>query len=117
MAQRQNIIEESFENVQARFRSAGEELQKLQDRANENRQELADRAQARAEKVQKQLLKVPAIKAADDFRIDMVKQIEAQVDEFISRMPVASMSEVKKLERKVNGLTRKVRALEKAAQS
>jgi hypothetical protein len=32
-------------------------------------------------------------------------------------MPVASMSEVKKLERKVNGLTRKVRALEKAAQS
>lgn len=117
MAKRQNIIEESFENVQERFRSAGKELQKLQDRANENRQELADRAQARANKVQKRLLKVPAIKAADEFRIDMVKQIEAQVDEFMSRMPIATMSEVKKLEKKVNGLTRKVRALEKAAQS
>lgn len=116
MATRANIIEESFENVQERFRSAGQELQKLQKRADKNRKDFSNRAQRRAEKLQKRLMKVPAIKAADEFRIDMLKQIETQVDEFMSRMPIATMSEVKKLERKVNGLTRKVRALEKAAQ-
>ena len=114
MSARANIIEESIENVQERFRNAGEELQRLQDRASENRREFADRAQARAEKVQKQLLEIPAIKKADDFRTDVLKQIEANVDEFVSRMPVASSNEIKKLERKVNALTRKVRALEKA---
>lgn len=114
MTARTNIIEESFERVQARFHDAGEELQKLQDRAGENRREFSERTQARAEKVQKQLLEIPAIKAADDFRIEVFKQIEANMDDFLGRLPVASTSDIKKLERKVNALTRKVRALEKS---
>ena len=114
MQARANIIEESFERVQERFRSAGEELQKLQDRATENRREFSKRTQERTEKVQKQLLKVPAIKAADDFRVEVFKQMEANMDEFLSRLPVASNTDIKKLERKVSTLTKKVRALEKS---
>jgi hypothetical protein len=114
MTARTNIIEESFERVQARFRDAGEELQKLQNRASENRREFSERTQARAEKVQKQLLEIPAIKAADDFRVEVFKQIEANMDDFLARLPVASASDIKKLERKVNALTKKVRALEKS---
>ncbi len=114
MQARSNIIEESFERVQDRFRTAGDELQKLQNRATKNRREFAKRTQKRTEKVQKRLLKVPAIKAADDFRAEVFKQIESNMDEFMSRLPVASSSDVKKLERKVNALTKKVRTLEKA---
>ena len=98
-----NIIEEGFENVQERFRDAGDELKKFQKRAEK-----------RAEKVQKQLLDIPLVKKAEDLRADFVKQVEANVDEFVSRMPLASANEIKKLERKVNALNRKVRALEKA---
>ncbi len=114
MEARANIIEDSFERVQERFRNAGEELQRLQERANENRRELSERTQARAEKVQKQLLEIPAIKAADDFRLEVRKQIETSVEEILGRLPVASNNDVKKLERKVNALTRRVRSLEKA---
>ena len=114
MEARANIFEDSIERVQTRFRNAGEELQKLQERADENRREFSERAQARAEKVQKQLREIPAFKAADDYRIEVLKQIEANMDEFLARLPVASSSDIKKLEKKVNSLTRKVRALEKA---
>jgi len=111
---RTNIIEESFERVQDRFRDAGDELQKLQDRAAKNRRDFTKRTQKRTQKVQKQLLKVPAIKAADEFRVEVFKQMEANMDEFLSRLPVASNADIKKLERKVNALTKKVRTLEKA---
>lgn len=115
MATQANVFEDGFERVQEQFRSAGEELQKLQDRAAVSRREFADKAQARADKMQKRLLKIPAIKRADAFRVDVTKAIETNVDEFMARIPVASSNEVTKLEKKVNALTRKVRALEKAA--
>jgi hypothetical protein len=114
MQARTNIIEESFERVQDRFRSAGDELQKLQDRAAKNRRDFTKRTQKRSQKVQKRLLKVPAIKAADEFRVEVFKQIESNVDEFLSLLPVASNADIKKLERKVNALTKKIRTLEKA---
>lgn len=114
MSTQANIFEEGFENVQERFRDAGDELKKFQKRAEKNRRDVSKRAQKRAEKVQKQLLDIPVIKKAEDLRTDFVKQVEANVDEFISRIPLASANEIKKLERKVNALTRKVRALEKA---
>ena len=114
MEARANIIEESFERVQDRFRSAGDELQKLQDRAAKNTRAFSKRTQKRSEKVQKQLLEIPVIKAADEFRTEVFKQIESNMDEFLSRLPVASNSDIKKLERKMNALTKKVRALEKA---
>ena len=113
MEARATLFEDGFERVQARFRNAGEELQKLQERADENRRDFSERAQVRAQKVQKQLLEIPAFKAADDYRIEVLKQIESNMDEFLARLPVASTSDVKKLEKKVNALTRKVRSLEK----
>lgn len=116
MESRANIIEDSFERVQEQFRSAGEELQKMQDRAAENRREFADKAQARAEKVQKRLLKIPAVKRADDMRGDIMKTIESNMEEFMALLPVASNTDITKLEKKVNALTRKVKALEKAQQ-
>ena len=35
------------------------------------------------------------------------------MDVFLARLPVASTNDIKKLEKKVNALTRKVRSLEK----
>ena len=51
---------------------------------------------------------------ANDVLVDS-EWIEANMDDFLSRLPVASNSDIKKLERKVNALTKKVRALEKQA--
>lgn len=113
MEARANLFEDGMDRVQAGIRNAGEELHRLQERADENRRDFSERAQARAEKVQKQLLEIPAIKAADDYRIEVLKQIENNLDEFLARLPVASSNDVKKLEKKVNSLTRKVRSLEK----
>jgi len=113
MEARATLFEDGYERVQAGFRNAGEELQKLQDRADENRRDFSERAQVRAKKVQKQLLEIPAFKAADDYRVEVLKQIESNMDVFLARLPVASTNDIKKLEKKVNALTRKVRSLEK----
>ncbi len=112
---RANTIDDTIDEIQTRFKKAGKELQKMQKRAEKNRRAFQTRAQKRVEKAQKDLRKIKVVKAAEDFTNDVRKQIETGVDDVMSRMPVASNNEVKKLERKVNSLTRKVRALEKAA--
>ncbi len=115
MEERANVFfEDSVEQFRAGFRDAGEELRRLQDRATRNSRKIGERAQARAAEIQKQLLDIPAIKAADDFRVEIYEQVESSLQEILNRIPVASQDDLKKLERKVNTMSRKIRALEKA---
>ncbi len=112
---RKSTLDDTLDEIQARFKKAGKEMEKMQKRAEKNRRTFQTRAQKRVEKAQKELRKISVVKKAEDFTSDVRKQIETGVDDVMSRMPLASNNEVKKLEKKVNSLTRKVRALEKAA--
>ena len=56
-----------------------------------------------------------AQKQIDTFRADTTKQIESSVGTFLSSLRIATASDVDKLNRKLNSLTRKLRDLEKAA--
>lgn len=110
-----STFEDRIDEIQVRFRNAGKELEKMQKRAEKSRRDFQKRAEKRFQKAQKEFRKNSVVKAAEDLSTDVRKQIEGGVDTIMSRMPVASNNEVKKLERKINALTRKVRALEKAA--
>jgi hypothetical protein len=114
MEERTTFFEDSVERFQAGFRNAGEELQKLQNRAASNSRKFGKRAQAQALEIQKQLLEFPPIKAADGFRTDIYKQVESNIQEALNRIPVASQDDLKKLEKKVNAMARKIKTLEKA---
>ena len=114
MEQQVNVIENGFERIQAGFRNVGGEFQKLQDRASENGRNFGERAQAQAAEFQKQLLDIPVVKAADEYRGEVYKQVEASFNELLQRLPVVSQDDFKKLEKKVNAMSRKIRSLEKS---
>ena len=59
--------------------------------------------------------KNPVVKRAQNLRSDAVKTIEDGVDQILGTMRVAPHSEIARLERKVNSLSRKVRQLENEA--
>ncbi len=77
-------------------------------------QSLSKRAEARGRQIRKQLLKIPVIKRADNLRSDIAKQVEANVESFLGLLTVASQRDIKKLDRKLNQISRKLKALEKA---
>lgn len=114
MEERSNILEEGIDRFQAAYRSAEGEIQKLQQRATKTSQELTDRLQTRARDVQKQLLEIPVVRRADQLRIDVTKQFESNVEGIIHRLPIASSNDLKKVDKKLNRLSRRLKALEKS---
>ena len=67
--------------------------------------------------VQDELRKIPVIKKAEKLRHEIEdrveKNIDAGVDRVYTRLKLARLDEVKKLERKIAQLNRKLQALEK----
>lgn len=113
MEEQVSLFEDGIGRLQTGFRNVGGELQKLQLRATKNGRDISERAQAQALEIQKQLLEFPPIKAADNYRGEVYKQLESSLLELWHRLPVASQDDVTKLEKKVNSMSRKIRALEK----
>ena len=70
------------------------------------------------DEIRKEIRKQPAVKRAEKFRTELEQRIEKNVDavndRVLSTLGLASSGEVKKLERKIAQLNKKLRTLEKA---
>jgi hypothetical protein len=90
---------------------------KIQSRSEQFRKESQKRIEKGVQQVQDELRKVPAIKRAEKLRTEIEnrveKNIDAGVDRVYARLKLARLDEVKKLERKIAQLNKKLRALEK----
>lgn len=90
---------------------------KLQNRSTEFRRDSQKRIEKGVKQVQDELRKVPGVKRAEELRAkieDRVeKNIDAGVDRVYNRLNLVRLDEVKKLERKIAQLNKKLRALEK----
>ena len=90
---------------------------KLQRRSEKFRKESLKRIEKGVKQVQDELRKVPGVKRAEELRIEIEnrveKNIDAGVDRVYARLRLARLDEVKKLERKIAQLNKKLRALEK----
>jgi hypothetical protein len=106
MEERANIFEGGIDRVQSAWTSVEDEFEKLQKRVEKE-----------TEKQVKWLRKTPLAKRVESFREDATRQLEANFENFLGLLPVASQSRVKRLERRVSQLTRKLNALEKAQTS
>ncbi len=136
-----NLFEDGFERSREAWSQLGEDFEELQKRAEKRRKELEKRAEQqikkirtelkkntwvkeaqkrrkefekRAEKFRKGVEKSAPYQRAEELRADATTVIEDQVDTLLENLRIASQSEINKLERKVNGLQRKVRELENA---
>jgi endonuclease III len=90
---------------------------KLQSRSEQFRKDSQKRIEKGVKQVQDELRKVPGVKRAEELRTEIEnrveKNIDAGVDRVYARLKLARLDEVKKLERKIAQLNKKLRALEK----
>ena len=89
----------------------------LQDRGEKFRKESQERIDKSVAQIQEELRKLPGVKKAEELRTDLEKRIENRVEQGVDRvytsLKLARLDEVKKLERKIAQLNKKLNALEK----
>jgi len=112
MEQRANFIDESIDRVQEAWSSMEGEFEKLQKNLEKRRKHFEKETQKQVKRLEQSAFGKRVIALREDTQ----KQIESNLENLMSLIPIASRAEVKRLERKVTTLTRKVVALEKAGE-
>jgi len=72
------------------------------------------RAQKELSRIQKQIQKQPLVKRAEALRAGATERIEGAVSTFLDVLPIATKSEIERIDRKVSALGRKLKEMEKA---
>jgi len=89
---------------------------KLQSRSEKFRRESQKRIEKGIAQIQGELRKLPAIQRAEELRQDLEARVQtnldAGLDRVYTRLNLARLEEVKKLEKKIAQLNKKLRALE-----
>jgi len=141
MARNQNLLEEGRERFEGALENMGRDWKRLQKRADQGRKQIEQRAQRQVKRLQSELRKSPlvkraeeqrkllerrarklsselrnssAVKRAESLRKNAETRIEGQLESLFGVLRIASISEISRLERKVDQLNRKLRELEKS---
>lgn len=105
---------EGIERISAELEKWNDKLQSRSEKFRKNSQKAIEKA---VKQVQDELRKVPGVKRAEELRTELEnrveKNIDAGVERVYARLKLARLDEVKKLERKIAQLNKKLRELEK----
>ena len=112
MEERANFFEGGIDRVQSAWTSVEGEFEKLQKNLDKRRK----RFEKETEKQVQWLRETPLAKRVGSIREDATRQLESNFESFLGLLPVASQARVKRLERRVTQLSRKLSALEKSRQ-
>jgi flagellar motility protein MotE (MotC chaperone) len=108
-----NVIQDGIDRFQTAFDSLEKDFKRMQKNAEKRRKGFERETEKRVKKLRTELKKSPAVKRANQLSDNVAKAIEGSVDQVLGNLRIASSGEVRKLERKVASLNRKVRELEK----
>ena len=111
-------LEDEFERVQKQLRGGRRKLEKQLDT---NRKDIEKRIDSgrkdiekRAKKLGAEVRKNPNFKRLDSLRKDAEKRYEEGVETFLKVLQIASKSDVRRIDRKISQLTKKLKEMEKA---
>lgn len=107
------LVEQGIERVQSALRNAGGELERLQKELVKRRRQIEKDAQKRFRKLEGDVRNSPLLKRAGSFQKDAVRQLEDGLDAVLGRLQIASQSDLKRIDRKLGQISRKLTALEK----
>jgi ElaB/YqjD/DUF883 family membrane-anchored ribosome-binding protein len=124
MAEQANLVQEGVDRFNAAFESLGDEVDRLQKRMQTRRKEIEKqltdrrkriekRTRKQVDRIESELRKNPVLKRLQDLRKDTVQQIESRVDSVMNAIPIATKSDLKRVERKISQISRKVKDLER----
>ena len=125
MAKQASVVQEGVDQIRDAVRRADRELKKIQKRVETRRRSLAKqvtsrrrtiekRAQKELDRLQKQIQRQPLVKRAEALRADAQERIERGVSTILGSLPIATRSEIERIDRKVSALGRKLKEIEKA---
>jgi hypothetical protein len=125
MAKQANVVQEGVDQIRQAVRRADRELKRFQKQVETRRRRLAKevttrrrtiekRAQKELERLQKQLQSQPLVKRAEALRAGAQDRIERSVTTLLESFPLATRSEIERIDRKVTALGRKLKEIEKA---
>ncbi len=117
MAQQESFVEESIDRVQSAMRSVEDEFEKIQRNIQDRRKSFEKQTRKQVKRLSSEFRKNPLVKRAEEIRTDAVNQIESSVDSLLDWLPVASRADLRKIDRKLNQLTKKLKTLEKSQAS
>jgi uncharacterized coiled-coil protein SlyX len=117
MAQQESFVEESIDRVQSAMRSVEDEFEKIQRNIQDRRKSFEKQTRKQVKRLRSEFRKNPLVKRAEEIRADAVNQIESSVDSLLDWLPVASRADLRKIDRKLNQLTKKLKTLEKSQAS
>ena len=125
MSQQSNLLEDGFERIQSAFKSVEDEVQKAQKRFEDQSEKFSKDANKRIKGFQKELRKYPAVKRAESLSQDLNKQLQSRtkqvekqiengIESVLGTFQIASRGEINKLDKKLNRISRRLKALDKA---
>jgi len=122
----ENILQEGVDRVREAVSTIEDDLQRVQKRVekkvNSRRKSIEKQLKARRKDFEKQtqkqltqLRKNSVVKRASGLVDDAAKQLEQTVDNVLEAFQIASQRDVKRIDRKLNQINRKLKSLEKAS--
>jgi hypothetical protein len=104
-----------FDRFNEALRNLDSQIQDLRDRFDEGRRDVEKRAKRFRKNLDTQLRKSPVYRRAERVRKDVEEQIEQSRDQFYEAFGIASKSDVDRLNRKLNTISKKLNELTKEA--
>jgi len=118
MAQQASIVQDSVDRVREAVSSLESDFEKVQKRAEKKfraqRKSLEKRTEKQVKRLRTEIKKNPYIKRARNVVDDATKQFEKNVDSLLEVLNVASQRDLRRVDRKLNQISKKLRELEKS---
>ena len=115
---RESRIDEAVQFVDDEFQRVQKELsarrKSLEQEFATRRKTVEKRTRKELKRIQSELKKNPIVKRADSVRKDVSKQVETRVDSLLGLMQVASRADVQRINKKLNTLNRRLKAIEES---
>jgi multidrug resistance efflux pump len=111
------LIRSGIDRVQTAFHNVDREMRRLQKQAERRRRDFEKRAEKQVKRLRSGIARNAVVQRAADLREGTLKAIEGGVGQILGSIGIASAEEIRKLDRKVAQLNRKVRELEQTSGS
>lgn len=102
-----------FERFNEALRGLDDQIQELRERVDDRRRQFETELKKRRSKIETQVRKNPLFKRAERARKDVESQVEKTRAQIYGAVGIASKTEIDKLNRKLNSISKKVSELTK----
>ncbi len=128
MSEQVSFVQEGVDRFNAAFERIDEERLRLQKQIRvrrksfekqitSGRRDFEKRTRKQVKRLRTELRRYPAIKRAERLQTDTRRQIEERVDRLIALLPIASRTELERIDRKLDRISRKLKDIEKPRRS